>query len=88
VTREATIAQLLGDAGAAHHQAFAAVHGADDAWPAWYAQWLMPHLTSHLSVSVQDLAVALTELDAEHQKTRGAAPWPEFYAERLIKKFG
>ena len=88
MTREAAIAQLLRDAGAAHHQAFAEVNGADDAWPAWYAQWLLPRLAPHLSVSVQDLAVALTELDTEHQRTPGAAPWPEFYGAALVRRFG
>jgi len=33
----ARVAELFRDAGTAHHRAFAATHGEDAEWPAWYA---------------------------------------------------
>lgn len=83
-----SLPQLLKDAGTAHHRAFAATNGDDPAWAAWYAHWLLPRLESRLEASEADLAAALVELDIEHRRDAADQPWPEYYAGRLVQRFG
>ncbi len=83
------VATLLRQAGAAHHQAFLAVNGADPDWPQWYAAYLAAPLGRRLGVGLDQaaLAGALAELDRRHRATAPGESWPEFYGERLIAQF-
>lgn len=80
------LADLLQAAGTAHHHAFAATNGDDPEWPAWYAHWLLPQLGGLLSIGELELAAVLTALDHEHRARKESRPWPEFYAERLLRE--
>lgn len=83
--RRADLAQLLREAGAAHHQAFAHVNGEDARWPEWYARWLLPRVSGPLAdESVEGLALLLAQLDEEHRTLPTGLPWPEHYARRLV----
>ena len=80
------LTDLLREAGAAHHHAFAASNGVDAEWPAWYAEFLVPRLRAVLgrSVPVAELAQRLREWHSEHERSRSDEPWPEFYARGLL----
>jgi len=80
------LADMLREAGNAHHDAFAATDGADAEWPTWYAEYLSPRLRVALgrSVSVPELAERLRQWHGEHEGMRSGEPWPDFYARRLL----
>lgn len=80
------LAELLREAGNAHHRAFAAADGADPDWPTWYADYLAPRLRPVLgrSVPVAELAMRLRQWEHEHARTKSGEPWPEFYARSLL----
>ncbi|MEM6634472.1 MAG: hypothetical protein AAF667_01150 [Pseudomonadota bacterium] len=46
------LADLLREAGSAHHQAFLAVDGADPDWALWYADYLHPKISGAFGFSV------------------------------------
>jgi NAD(P)H-hydrate epimerase len=86
------IANLLHQAGEVHHQVFADTDGSDDDWATFYSDWLLAHsdlpsllgrrpVRSHLTRD-------LVELDAEYTSRATSDPWPEWYAQRLLKKYG
>jgi hypothetical protein len=84
-----TVAALLMEAGRAHHEAFTAVNGADPDWPAWYAEYLSARLRRQgLDLAVSRLASELARLEAEHRATSAGAAWPEYYAARLLERYG
>ena len=85
----AQLAQLLRDAGAAHHRAFAAVSGEDAEWPAWYAGFLTPRFTELLGValSIDRLAADLVMVDREYRDAGSARAWPEYYVEWFVQKY-
>lgn len=82
--------QLLEAAGAAHHHAFAATNGADDAWAQWYARYLRGKLSPPLKLepSTSQLAQSLMLYDLDHRRLRRASTWPEYYALRLVEEYG
>lgn len=83
-----SVAALLREAGRAHHEAFAAVNGADPEWPAWYAEYLAVRLPpAGLDLAVSRLASELARLGAEHRAAPNAPPWPEYYAARLVERY-
>lgn len=82
--------EQLEAAGAAHHVAFAATNGADDAWAQWYAQYLRGKLSPPLKLqpSSSQLAQSLILYDLDHRRLRRASKWPEYYALRLVEEYG
>jgi hypothetical protein len=82
--------ELLEEAGAAHHRAFAATNGVDDAWAQWYAQFLRGRLSPPLKLepSTSQLAQSLVLYDLDHRRLRRAGQWPEYYALRLVEEYG
>lgn len=80
------LAELLREAGRAHHQAFAATNGADPQWPTWYAEFLAPRLRDLLgrSVPVAELARCLEQWHHAHASSMSAEDWAEFYARSLV----
>ena len=88
----AKIAELLHQAGEVHHQVFADTDGSDDDWATFYSDWLLAHselprllarrpIRSHLTSD-------LVEFDEEYSDARPSAPWPDWYAQRLVAKYG
>ena len=86
------IADLLHEAGEVHHVYFADVDGVDDDWATFYSEWLLhrtrfPHILSRVPIR-SGLTRDLVSLDEEYQAASTADPWPKWYAERLIAKYG
>ena len=86
------IADLLHQAGEVHHVYFADTEGNDDDWATFYSQWLLhrtrlPQLLARTPVRsglTRDLVVS----DEEYVTTNPGDPWPLWYAQRLIAKYG
>jgi hypothetical protein len=88
----ARIAELLHEAGETHHRVYRIVDGDDPDWASWYADWLinlseLPDLLGAKPVR-SELVWMLVGLDREYTERSPEAPWPEYYAERLIAHFG
>jgi hypothetical protein len=86
------IAKLLQQVGEVHHTVFADTGGNDDDWATFYSDWLLAHselprLLARRPVR-SHLTGLLVELDAEYTKLATADPWPPWYAQRLIAKYG
>lgn len=82
--------ELLEAAGVAHHRAFAATNGADDAWPQWYAEYLRGKLSPPLKLEPpsSQLAQSLLLYHLDYRRLRHAGKWPEYYAVRLVEEYG
>ncbi len=92
-TNEAAIEHLLHRAGKAHGEYEETTLGGvyDEAWPAWYAQWLLDHgfaLLVARPVVLDMLSEMLADLNAAHRATDGSPSWPAFYAEGLAHRLG
>lgn len=84
----AALAQLFGEAGRAHHCAFAATNGEDADWSCWYARWLAPRLEPILGFRYR--ADKLSELLETAEATRQATDfpdWPLYYAKFFLVRF-
>jgi hypothetical protein len=93
-TAEQAIAALLREAETAHGAYETTVLGGvyDEAWPAWYAAYLLDHgLRDHLpggeSLDVANLAAMLARLAADYEQGDKAVPWPDVYARRIVAGF-
>lgn len=84
------LAALFRQTGEAHHQAFAAADGEDPEWALWYAEYLHDRLPPFLAAPLtrSRLVFCLVETDDEHRVTDPDAPWPEFYAQRVLECLG
>jgi hypothetical protein len=78
---------LFEQTGKAHHEAFAAVDGADADWPIWYAEYLMDKLPPLVgkSFTVSELAKLLTRLSKEQALNAPTTPWPSYYARFFVE---
>lgn len=84
------VAALLEEAAETHHRVYRITDGVDDDWASWYAEWLLrlselPIVLGSTPVR-SELVYMLVQLDKEHAAV--AEPWPEFYATRLVARFG
>jgi hypothetical protein len=93
-TQEKAVAALLREAETAHGvyetNDLAGVY--DEAWPAWYAAYLLEHgLSDHLPgaehLDVATLAAMLTRLAADYERGEQANPWPDVYAQGIVAGF-
>ncbi len=77
------IADLLHEAAETHHIVYRIVDGDDPDWASWYADWLLggAPVRSHL---VSELVALDREYAAEPREER----WEDWYAERLLERFG
>ena len=86
------LAELLQKAGEIHHGYFADTEGADDDWATFYSDWLLAHtnlpallkrrpVRSHVT---RDLVVC----DEQYSRANASEPWPQWYAKRLLEKYG
>jgi hypothetical protein len=85
------VAALLHEAGETHHIVYRIVDGDDPDWASWYADWLvnlseLPQILGNQPVR-SELCWQLVSLDKEYTKATPDAPWPEWYAERIVKHF-
>lgn len=85
---ERAIAQLLTETGAAHGvyetNALGGVY--DDAWPVWYAGYLVAHGIGDLlgrPIAADALSTILTQCQVEHEREHAAEAWPTYYARRI-----
>ena len=88
----AKIAALLHQAGDVHHQVFADTDGNDDDWATFYSGWLLAHSALPQLLARRPVRSHLTrdlvELDEQYAVANPSAPWPDWYATRLIAKYG
>ncbi len=84
------LAALFKQTGAAHHEAFLETDGDDPEWPLWYAEYLHERMTPFLAAPLtrSRLVFCLLETDDEHRATDPDAPWPEYYARRVVECLG
>jgi hypothetical protein len=64
----------------------------DEAWPTWYATYLLDHgLNDHLPgaerLDVDDLTAMLARLAADYERGDQHNPWPDVYAQGIIARF-
>jgi hypothetical protein len=85
------IAELLHEAGETHHTVYRIVDGDDPDWASWYADWLLklselPQILGSTPVR-SHLVTSLVTLDRDFTRASPAAPWPQWYAERINEQF-
>jgi hypothetical protein len=90
--RSATVAKLLDEAGETHHRVYRIVDGEDPDWASWYADWLLnlselPQLLETTPVR-SELVWLLVELDQDYTQAAPDTPWPQWYAQRIVERFG
>jgi len=93
-TTEKEVAALLREAETAHVAYETEVLGGvyDEAWPAWYATYLLDHdLGGHLPgaqrLDVTSLAAELARLAADYERGDQSSPWPDVYAQGIVAAF-
>jgi len=88
----ARVAALLHDAGETHHVVYRIVDGDDPDWASWYADWLLTlsELPQILGVAPvrSELVWLLVSLDKEYTQVSPEVPWPQWYSERIVERFG
>lgn len=86
------VAALLHEAGETHHRVYRIVDGDDPDWASWYADWLLnlselPEILGTKPVR-SELVWLLVGLDQEYTAASPDEPWPQWYAERIVERFG
>lgn len=83
------LAQLLQQAGHAHHAAFAATDGVDPDWSIWYADYLKEPFAERFNMNFQksQLIYCLMDADYEHQARSPDSDWPGYYADQIIERY-
>jgi hypothetical protein len=90
--RTGRVSDLLHEAGEVHHVVYRITDGADDDWASFYADWLIDH--SELPDTLgrvptrSHLVHELVECDRAFAEGAPTARWPDFYADRIINRFG
>ncbi len=93
-TPEKAVAALLNETKTAHvayeTDVLSGVY--DEAWPAWYAAYLLDHgLGKHLPGSerldVASLAAELARLAADYERGEQRSPWPDVYAQGIVAHY-
>jgi len=90
--RESRVAELLHEAAETHHVVYRITDGDDPGWASWYADWLLqlselPDVLATRPVRSQ-LVHALVELDREYGAETREERWEDWYARRLVERFG
>jgi hypothetical protein len=85
------VAALLHEAGETHHIVYRIVDGDDPDWASWYADWLLrlselPQILGRTPIR-SELVWLLVNLDKEYTTASPGAPWPTWYAERIVERF-
>ena len=89
VSEQPEIANLLGQAGAAHgayeERELNGVYDQD--WPAWYAAYLVEHGIADLlckAITTESLARLLKQYDEDYRTQQRQEGWPDYYAVQLL----
>jgi hypothetical protein len=90
--RAARVAELLHEVSETHHRVYRIVDGDDPDWASWYADWLLnlselPHVLGTTPVR-SELVWLLVQLDKDYTQTSPQAPWPQWYAARMMELLG
>ena len=83
----AELAELLLETGHHHHQAYIEADGVDPEWALWYAAYLHSRIWDRAgSLPPRSrLVYLLLHAESEHAEAGGDAPWPEFYADIMLR---
>ena len=90
--RTRRIGELLHEAGEVHHVVYRITDGADDDWASFYADWLIDH--SELAETLgraptrSHLVHELVECERAYAEAAPSGPWQDFYADRIVNRFG
>jgi hypothetical protein len=90
--RTIRVSELLHEAGEVHHVVYRISDGADDDWASFYADWLVDH--SELSETLgrppvrSHLVHELVECERSFGAEKRSTSWEDFYAERIVGRFG
>jgi hypothetical protein len=90
--RTQRVGDLLHEAGEVHHVVYRITDGADDDWASFYADWLIDH--SELPVVLggpptrSHLVHELVDSERAYAAEAPSARWEDFYAERIVGRFG
>jgi hypothetical protein len=91
-TPAAQIAGVLHEAGETHHLVYRIVDGDDADWASWYADWLirLSELPQILGAAParSELIWLLVQLDKDYTAQSPEAPWPDWYAQRIVAHLG
>jgi hypothetical protein len=83
------LAELLREAGRAHHEAYRHTNGEDPEWPLWYAGYLRERAAGVFpAVPTKS---ELTYLLVAAERAMAASPgadWPSFYARFVLEQRG
>lgn len=90
--RTRRVSDLLHEASEVHHVVYRITDGADDDWASFYADWLIDHSElPEIVGSAPTRSHLVHELVESERAFADAAPvarWQDFYAERIIDRFG
>ena len=86
------IADLLHEAAETHHVVYRIVDGDDPDWASWYADWLLTlsELSELLGATPvrSHLVHELVALDRDYSAASREERWEDWYAARLLERFG
>jgi hypothetical protein len=90
--RARRVSDLLHEAGDVHHVVYRITDGADDDWASFYADWLIDHSelpqTLGRSPTRSHLVHELVESERAFEAVQPSIRWEEFYAARIVDRFG
>jgi hypothetical protein len=93
-TEETAVAALLRETQTAHagYETSFLAGEYDEAWPAWYAAYLLDHGLRDLvpgaeSLDVDNLTAMLARLAADYERGEQTSPWPDVYAQGIAAEF-
>jgi hypothetical protein len=90
--RARRVSELLHEAGEVHHVVYRITDGADDDWASFYVDWLISH--SELPEALgraptrSHLVHELVESDRAYAAEEPSTRWEDYYADRIVKRFG
>jgi hypothetical protein len=90
--RTQRVSDLLHEAGEVHHVVYRISDGADDDWASFYADWLIDHSelpeTLGRTPTRSHLVHELVESERAFAAAEAQARWQDFYADRIVDRFG
>jgi len=90
--RTQRVSALLHEAGEVHHVVYRITDGADDDWASFYADWLIEHSelpeTLGREPTRSHVVHELVESERAFSEAAPSTSWEDFYADRIIDRFG
>jgi hypothetical protein len=90
--RTQRVSDLLHEAGEVHHVVYRITDGADNDWASFYADWLLEHSelpeTLGRAPTRSHLVHELVESERALADSTPDARWEDFYAKRIVDRFG